>query len=62
MKNIELTEEAVNCLKFWQNHEMYGGTLSDVIIQQMQEWLCRDRTRATGTQIAEELDSIKKGQ
>jgi len=26
-----LDDEAVNCLKFWQNHWAYGGSFSDVV-------------------------------
>ena len=58
---IELTEEAINCLKFWQGHEMYGGSLSDVVIRQMEEWLCRDMRSSTDREIKRELKQIKKG-
>lgn len=59
---IELTDEAVNCLRFWQEHDMYGGSPSDVICRQMEEWLNRDRQSASGEEIAAELEEIKRGQ
>lgn len=58
---VELTEAAVNCLKFWQGHEFYGGTLSHVIVLQMHEWLMRDKHASTNADIEKELERIKKG-
>lgn len=62
MERVELTAEAINCLKFWQGHEMYGGSFSDVILQQMSEWLNRDRSMASSREIRKEFESIKKGE
>ena len=58
--SVKLTQEAINCLKFWQEHHMYGGSLSDVIVEQMEEWLCRGMGRATYKEIKEELERIKR--
>lgn len=58
---VELTEEAINCLKFWQEHPFYGGSMSDVIIRNMEEWLCRDMAHSSYKDIETELERIKKG-
>ncbi len=52
---VLLTEEALNCLAFWTSHPMYGGTPSEIIIQQMEEWIARDRCEIT-------LDEVKSGE
>jgi hypothetical protein len=58
---VDLTQEAVNCLRFWQDHDMYGGSPSDVIVQLMEEWLNRDMWKASSEKIRQELERIKKG-
>lgn len=59
---IELTAEAMNCLKFWQGHPMYEGlSLSGVIVQQMRQWLNRDHHSWTNKEIEEEIQRIKEG-
>lgn len=62
MVTVELTNEAMNCLKFWQKHFMYGGTPSAVIVRQMEEWLMRDMQTYTNERIEKEFKRIKKGQ
>lgn len=60
--DIELTDEALNCLRYWQGHEMYGGSLSDVVVKMMEEWLLRDRTMANEHELAGMLECIKRGE
>lgn len=41
---------------------MYGGTFSEIIMKQMSEWLCRDRTMVSDEEIEEEFRSIMNGE
>lgn len=58
---LDITDEAYNCIKFWQDHDMYGGTPSDVILEQMREWLNRDMLFASSKEIAKEFNRIMTG-
>lgn len=40
---------------------MYGGTESEVIVKQMEEWLNREHSTWTSAKIEEELASIQRG-
>jgi hypothetical protein len=51
---VVLSKEALNCLAFWMGHPMYGDTPSQVIVDNMDEWLMRDRSSLT-------LDEVKSG-
>lgn len=39
---VEMTEEAANCLAWFTHHEMCDGNISDTIIQLTSEWAARE--------------------
>jgi hypothetical protein len=40
---------------------MYRGTVSEVILQQMKEWLCRDMPTSSEKEIEREFQNICNG-